>query len=378
MSDSWGLKLAGFSRKGRTQPRRAHWIALLLIGCSAFGQTPDPWPDPGPPSTRDLFPLNLIPLTYRPIGADTLGKGNWRVSLQVTRSNTFEFSDLVKDLLQHDTQGRIVVDHAGVTAFAQAHREEPLIYYFDAEIQRTEFHVRYGVTPSTDLAVTFAWQGIDGGFLDGLIEEFHKLGFNQTGRSGIAKDQLALFVIQKGEVVVFSQEPVRVHPEDPVLTLIQRIHEDPNLTVSLVGAIQPPLTRWQGVYQSNWDSSAGLVFRWRPTLRLVIDGGAAYLRRGLKGSVPNAFFIKDQLAAHLGGEWRAWGKVRPYLVLIGTNRITSPQPGSKLDRPSMLIDLGANFRLNSRTALTLSYINNISHNENTADMGIALRLAVRP
>jgi len=84
------------------------------------------------------------------------------------------------------------------------------------------------------------------------------------------------------------------------------------------------------------------------------------------------------LAAHLGWEWHGWRWCRPFLVLVATNGITSHGPGSKLDQPTLVHDLGAHFRLNAHTALTLSYINNISHNENTADMGIALRLSVRP
>jgi len=34
----------------------------------------------------------------------------------------------------------------------------------------------YGMTPDADLALTLGWQSQDGGFLDGLIEDIHKLG----------------------------------------------------------------------------------------------------------------------------------------------------------------------------------------------------------
>ncbi|HLP30957.1 MAG TPA: hypothetical protein VK150_06320, partial [Geothrix sp.] len=86
---------------------------VLLLGRSVQARPEEPWPDPGPPASRDLFPLNLIPLTYRPLGADTVGHGRWRVSFQVIRSNTFEFSDLIKDRLGRDSSGRYTVDQAG-------------------------------------------------------------------------------------------------------------------------------------------------------------------------------------------------------------------------------------------------------------------------
>lgn len=361
-------------------PSLQRFALLLLLGTGglAFGQAPDSWPDPGLSSTRDLFPLNLTPLTYRPTGATTLGRGNSMVALQVTRGNTFEFSNLIKDLLNNTTrQGRISPDRALVQRLAQAYAGEPLIYYFDGEVQRTEIHFKVGVTDSTDLGLTLAWQGMNGGFLDSLIEDVHDLGFQQAGRTDLEKNQMTLFVIQKGQVIFFSQDPVRIHPEDPVLTVVQRFYETPWLTVSAFGKLQVPMTQWYG-FQSDWDSSVGMALQWRPNPRLVVDGGAAYLRRALKRYGPDPFFIRDQVAGHLGFEWRGWRWARPYLVLAATSGITTPDPGTKLDKLSLTHDLGVHLRLDANKALTLSYINNISHNENTADMELAVKLTVRP
>lgn len=351
----------------------------LAFTVPLLAEVEPPWPDPGPPSTRDLFPLNLVPLTYRPVGANTIGKGEWRFSFQVTRSNTFEFSDLIKDRLGRDSSGRISVDQAGTEKFARSLPNEPLVYFFDAEIQRTEFSLRYGMTQNTDVAVTMGWQSIGGGFMDGLIEDFHKLGFEQTGRNAIAQNQLTTAIIQKGQVIYFSQTPVRYRPVDPVLAIIHRFYEDSNLTLSFLGALQIPATTFEGQFRSNWDSSAGLVLQWRPRHNQVINGGAAYLRREMRGgNGVNPFLIKDQIAGHLGWEWQGWRRIRPFLVLVYHDGLTSQGPGATLDKPSVNHDLGVHVRLSDRVALTCSYINNITHNENTSDMGLALRLAVRP
>ncbi len=351
----------------------------LLLALPLLAGPEEPWPDPGPPSSRDLFPLNLVPLTYRPLGADTVGKGRWRVSFQVTRSNTFEFSDLIKDRLGHDTSGRITVGPVGTAQFAASLPDEPLLFFFDAEVQRTDLGFRYGLTASTDVAVNLGWQSIDGGFMDGLIEGFHQFGFEQTGRTAIARDQLTAVIIQKGRVVHFTQTAVRARPVDPAVAVIHRFYADPKLSVSFLGALQIPATTFAGEFRSDWDSSAGLSFQWRPTPRQAINGGGAYLRRGMTGGVgPNPFLIKDQIAGHLGWEWRGWPRVRPFLVLVYHDALTSQGPGATLDKPSVIHDLGVHVRLGPRSALTFSYLNNITHNENTADMGLALRITVTP
>jgi len=355
-------------------------IARLLIAITLplAAEADEPWPDPGPPSSRDLFPLNLVPLSYRPLGAKTVGEGQWRISFQATRSNTFEFSDLIKDRLSKDASGRITVDQAGAAQFAHSMPNEPLIYFFDAEVQRTELSFRYGLTPATDVALTLGWQSLDGGFMDGLIEAVHKLGFEQAGRSAIARDQLTFAIVQKGQVIYFSQEPVRFHAVDPVVAILHRFHEDPRLTVSFFGALQIPATRFAGELRSDWDSSAGLTFQWQPSPTQVIHGGGAYLRRTIRGGAGrNPFLIKDQIAGHLGWEWRGWSRVRPFLVLVYHDSLTSQGPGATLDKPSVIHDVGMHVRLGPRTALTFSYLNNITHNENTSDMGLAVRLAVK-
>ncbi len=351
----------------------------LSSGLAVAAQEGVPWPDPGPPATRDLFPLNLVALTYRPAGANPIGLGEWRFAFQVTRSNTFEFSDQIKDLLARDTSGRITVTRAEMTQAANSLPNAPLLFFFDGEIQRTELGFRYGLTPDTDLAVTLGWQSMGGGFLDGLIENFHKLGFEQNGRNAIARNQLTLAIVQNGKLIYFTQTTIRARPVDPIVAIIHRFYETANLTVSLIGRLQVPMTEIEGAYRSDWDSSAGILFEWRPTRNQAIDGGAAYLRRTINnaGGV-NPFLLKDEHDGHLGWEWLGWSRVRPFLVLVYTSGLAAAEPGDKLNRSSLIHDLGVHVRLGPRTALTFSYINNITHNENTADMGFALRLAVRP
>ena len=369
---------------GPMRPRSVFLTMLIqtcLISAPMRAQAPqsgEPWPDPGPPATRDLFPLNLTPLTYRPVAAPTLGEGEWRYSLQVTEANTFEFSDPIKDLLAKDTSGRIAIDAAEAQRLAKQFPNEPLLFFFDGEVTRSELSARYGLSDTTDLGLSLTWEGYGGGFLDTLIENFHKLGFEQTGRTAIVQNELTFMAIQNGKVVFFTQSALRAKAEDPTVALIHRFYQTDRWTFSWLGVIKIPLTRDFGRYQSDWDSSAALEAQWRPSERQSVDMGVAYVRRGMKDPNSDPFFIKDQVAGHIGWEWLSSGRFRPFLVLVAQSGLTPPAHGDKLDKPSLIHDLGVHVRLGAKTALTFSYINNISHNENTADMAFALRLSVRP
>lgn len=359
---------------------RALFLSLALAqACPVFAEEQESWPDPGPSFTQDLFPLNLVSLTYRPVGANTIGEGKWQYSFQVIHTNTLEFSDVIRNGLGDYHGDRILVDRAAAERFAKAYPNEPSLYYFDAEIQRTELQFRYGLRPDTDVAMTLGWLSINGGCMDGLIERVHKIGFRQVGRDALERDQLSAAIIQNGQVTYFSDKAVQWEPMDPMLTLVHRFHEDPRWTFSFVVTVQIPLTTFEGGIRSNWDSSAGLAFQWRPAQDHAIDGGLAYLRRDVRGGSGGfPFLIKDQIDGHLGWEWRGWSRVRPFLRMIYYDSLTGREPGSGLDKFSLLHDLGMHVRLGACTALTFSYTNNLTHNHNTEDMGFTLRLTARP
>lgn len=357
----------------------------LLLGIAlahaapVFAEDPAPWPDPGPSFTQDLFPLNLVSLTYRPVGAETIGAGKWQYSFQVIRSNTLEFSDAIRNTLKDHHGGRISVDRDTAEQFAGIHPNEPMLFYFDGEVQRTELQFRYGLTPDTDLALTLGWLSAGGGCLDGLIEDVHKIGFRQVGRDAIERNQLSAVIIQNGQVTYFSDRKIGCKPMDPQLTLVHRLHEAQHWTVSFVGTLQLPLTTFEEGIRSDWDTSAGLAFQWRPAGNNVFNGGVAYLRRAVKDEKDVfPFHLKDQIDGHLGWEWRGWSRVRPFLVLVCYDALTGKDPSGTLDKFSLLHDLGMHVRLGERTALTFSYTNNITHYRNTADLGFTLRLTARP
>jgi hypothetical protein len=264
-----------------------------------------------------------------------------------------------------------------VQQFAQQHANQPMLFFFDGEVQRTELGLRVGLTDATDLELTLSWQGLSGGHLDPLIDDFHSLGFQQTGRSQFAENQLTMVVIEKGQVKFFTETPVKDRPVDPVLTLVHALSQTDTLSTSVLATVQIPTTRWAGSYRSNWDASLGLALKWEPaSADLAVDAGTAYIRRSKLLENPSPFFLKDQAAAHAALELRNWDRVHPYFMLVFVTGLTGPEPGNKLNRPSLCHDLGVHVRTGPHSVFTFGYINNITHNENTADMEFCARLTV--
>ena len=113
---------------------------LLMLGALLGAQTPPL--ELGPAPTREMFPLFLATLPYQPVNPTPLGRGRWEASIVHLRSNTFEFSEVLKERAPTDAEGRVVITRAYVEANAHTYADVPLVFYFDEEILRTDFRLR--------------------------------------------------------------------------------------------------------------------------------------------------------------------------------------------------------------------------------------------
>ena len=246
--------------------RRAALVFLTVLGLAAE----EPLHEMGPFPTREMFPLYLPTLAYQPVDPVPLGRGHWRWALNWMEANTFQFSDiLAQESAMKDATGRLIITRAFVQANLAKWKDVPVLYFFDEEIARFELQGRFGLSDNTDLWFFLPVQNHTGGFLDPLIEGFHKLGFEQFGRDRVLQNQVTLVVAQYGKLVFYND---------------QRI-----------------LGYWQSGY-------------------------------------------------------------------------LHPRPYQEFDRPSLQHDLGVYWHWTPHTTLTFHYLNNITHNGNTADMGLGASL----
>jgi len=350
--------------------RRLALACLAQMGLLAEA----PLHEMGPPATREMFPLFLPPMAYQPADPKPLGRGQWRWGLHWMQANTFQFSDVFDQNPPRDTQGRVAVTRAYVEARLGDYADLPTVYFFDEEITRFEVEGRYGLTEDTDLWVRLPVQNHTGGFLDPLIEGFHKIGFEQFGRDLVLQNQLTLVVVQYGKLTFFNNQKILGKPQDPVLGITHRFLAHGPWTLSATASLKPPLTRTYEVYQSGWDQSYGLTGAWWNGGRHAVYAGASYLRRPHGSPDYNTIGFRAGVGAHATWEYRRWPHLQPFLQLYWQSGFLAAKPHQAFDRPSLQHDLGVHWHWTPHTTLSLHYQNNISHEGNTADMGLGLSL----
>lgn len=352
-----------------------------LLAAAGFAFAAEPPLELGPLRTRDLFPLYLVGQGYQPVAPSPLGEGRWRFDVHAVRSNTFEFSDALRDRFPRDPQGRIQVNRAVVEAHARELADLPMVFFFDEEISRVEFEARRGLGAHTDVWIQWPIQSHYGGWLDAVIEGVHKLGFKQFGRDFIAKDQLTLLVLEHGQVTFFTQDRIKAKPQDPTVGLVHQVWKDDRFEASVSFSLKPPLTTTYAVYRSGWDPTISLTTRWQPNPRWVSYVGAGFLWRTRGSAAYNETQVggfRNLAGGHLGLEWRCAPRIRPFFQLLLQSGWLRSQQGQTLDRPSLQHDLGLHWIVRPKTVLSFRYINNITHFGNTADMALGLSLTFRP
>ena len=350
--------------------RRAALAFLAVLGLAAE----EPLHEMGPFPTREMFPLYLPTLAYQPVDPAPLGRGRWRWSLNWIEANTFQFSDVFEQDRPQDPQGRVAITRDYVQAHLSEYANIPVVYFFDEEIARFELQGRYGISDSTDLWFFLPVQNHTGGFLDPLIEDFHRIGFEQFGRDLVLQNQVTLVVAQFGKLTFFSDERVLGKPQDPVLGLTHRVLQTPAWTVSATFSLKPPLTHTYDIYRSGWDQSYGITAQWKAAPRHVFYFGGAFIQRPHGSPDYTAFGFKDGVGLHASWEYRKWRRVQPFFQLYWQSGYLPPHAYQQFDRPSLQHDLGVHWHWTPHTTLTFRYLNNITHNGNTVDMGLGASL----
>ncbi|HJV89408.1 MAG TPA: DUF3187 family protein [Holophagaceae bacterium] len=358
-------------------PSMLQVATLAAVGLCLSAQEAEPM-DPGVAPTRELFPLQLIPLTYQPLSPKPLGTGRWQVALHSARGNVFEFSDAIKNGPPRDLQGRIQLTRAYWTQHAADYPQLPFAFWFDEEVLRTTLDVRTGLGPRTDAFLQWAWVSHSGGILDSTIERFHAgLGFRQWGRDLVARNQLVVAMMSHGQVTFYSDDPITRKPQDPVLGIVHQLVSGAEGGLSLTASVKPPLTTTYDVYQSGWDTQLGATGWWDFAPGHQLTFGGAYTHRATGSAAYEAIGFRDELAGHLGLRWRTRKRLQPYLQLQVLSGFARRIEGATFHRPAFTHDLGLHWFWSPRAFATFRYVNNISHNENTADMAFAVGVTTR-
>lgn len=352
-------------------------LLALALGLSLQAQD-NPYPEMGPLPTRNMFTLLQAPMTYQPTAPRPIGEGTWKLTLSHVRANVFEFSGLIKDRPPAWFQGRRRMDRASLEALAAEYPSAPFVFYFDEEIARTTLQVRRGITARTDVWIELPVEAHGGGNLDTSIESFHKaFGFEQWGRTGIARNQAVVATIRYGHLEFVREGSQPTHVQDPLLGVVHEIYQNGRSGLSATFTVKPPLVTTYGNYRAGWDLEGGLTGWWNFSRTQTLYVGAAYTHRGRGNSAYNGLDYSSDMGAHITWQGRRNKAVQPFVQLYFLSGFSAPQPFAKLHEGSLQHDLGLHVQLDRRATLTFRYINNITHHENTDDASFGASLTWR-
>jgi hypothetical protein len=123
----------------------------------------------------------------------------------------------------------------------------------------------------------------------------------------------------------------------------------------------------------------GVSARYQPSRHHVFYGGLGFVARtsgsGSYNRIGDSGF-RNGWGAHATWEGRPGGRWRPFIQLYMQSGYLQKHPYMMLDKPSLQHDLGVHWQFHPKAVVSLRYLNNITHNANTADMGIGLNLTV--
>ncbi len=270
--------------------------ALFLVALAACA---GPRSDPaqvvrGPLAVRNQHPFALTLHHPRPRRAAILSPGRTAAALDLAYSSIHEI---------HGGPGQLV--------------------YMDGETARLAARVRQGVGVNTDVELEVAALYATSGFLDSLIEGFHRwTGLPNQGRDDFERDQFEMRLRRNGNLL-FDVEEDEVHLADLSLTVSHALRlEDPAGPGVLVrGAVELPTgSVSEGAGNGGVDYALGIVGE-RTRGRWTYFGAFDWLDADTPDSFAAAgVSVSRILSTSAGIEYR-WSDT---LSLLGELVMTSP------------------------------------------------------
>ncbi|MFQ5524868.1 MAG: DUF3187 family protein [Thermoanaerobaculia bacterium] len=202
-------------RKSAT--RFACLVGLVLVFASRAPAAED-FEFTGPLRLSDQFLLTGGAMPVEPLPLDLLEAGSWQAEVMVSMANTFARSESVQRALEARTERLPVTPEFLARVERESENGEPL-FFIDGESLRTELRLRRGLGNGLELEVRLPFLEIQGGWMDGLLEEFHDVaGFDQDGRLGVPKDQRAVFLqLEEGDLLRDPKQSLDL--ADPLLAI---------------------------------------------------------------------------------------------------------------------------------------------------------------
>ncbi len=336
-------------------------VGLLFLASPTYAQTLAG----GPFMQRDQFPIRMLFLGLRPEPGDLLPRHAVRLAVRMDYANTYASTFPVGDPLVADDYYR--------AAPANEYR-----LFVDSETLRASVDLDWRAATRLQFGMTLPFLKHGGGFLDGVIEEFHYLfRLSNGGREWSPRNDYGMFVVRDHRFWIMSTESPAFRPGDLVLRVKTPLNSGNGAFVlSLAGAVKLPTGNLETLTGSGGlDFQASLFGTWRPKDEsILLHGNLAHTRLG-RPSLGEGFPLRPITTLMLAFEYRT---TRRLATLVQAQVNIGPFPGSDLgplDRTAFEITAGVRYATSESVSLDIGVTENLSQYQNTPDVGLHAAIA---
>lgn len=199
-------------------------LAALLAAPPAHGD--EEWFHLGLVRVRDLTPFGILRLDMLPPHSVASTPGTWAIETNFSYQNTFVLSDNVAEYLRQRGGGRRVhITQDDIRAILDSGED---VYLIDGELGLADLTLHYRFDSHWGTYLTLPVLYLDGGFLDGTIESFHKnVGFSTANRDLAERNRFVAIFGVDGQQIALTEAPFRTRVMDPVLGLRHSLFAEP-------------------------------------------------------------------------------------------------------------------------------------------------------
>jgi hypothetical protein len=278
--------------------------------------------------SRDLSPFGFLRLDLRPAYAVALEPGSFAVEAELDFQNTWALTPQVERyLVSLESEDRRDLGPADVAAIQALPGEN---YLVDMESAQLDFTLHYQFSETLTGYLTASAVSYHGGFMDGMIEEFHDVfGFSSFGRPAASQNDVNVIYDLNAMQLAFFDAPTDGGFTDPVVGL-----------------------RWSGLPMSG---------KWQVTFeaaaKIAVEGQRDFLSTGRSDYGAQASFQRF-------GDHHAW-----YVDVAAVKYSGAGGPVPQESRIVPTVILGWERRLSDNTNLNLqAYASESVYTHDTTDL----------
>jgi len=339
---------------------------LLLVSMPVAAQQDEPWHQ-GLLRGRDLTPFGFLRLDMRPAHSVTVPQDTSVLEATLGYQNTWALSQNVEDYLS-SLPGRRRLGPSEIDAIRALPGEK---YLVDMELGLLDlaFHRKLDAHWSAFVDVGLVWYG--GGFLDGLIENWHEaFGFDRYGRPAVQRNDVLILYDLKGVQYTSQGISPRAGVLDPNLGLRYAFAERASpWNVVVEGAIKPPLAGRRD-FLSNGHADVGA----QATLQYVSGRHGTYASASLvytESSVFGQASHRELIPAGILGYEFSWAARTNLVGQVSASRGTMDRNATDLkgllaNKYQYAVGVRHHF---DRSAFTAAITENFRNVNNTPDFG---------